>query len=239
MKLPVIIMAAGRGTRMRELTAHQPKHLINVLGRPFLSYLLDNLISAGFKDFYLVIGYQAAAGYDFVSNYKNNSSIKVINQFERLGEDKYGTLMPLVAVEKELNNQEVLVVSGDNLYSASDLKKMGGEGSAVAGFPHKNPERFGVLVPKGDNILDYIVEKPEVPPSDLVNCGLYHFSKNIWPILSQVKISPRGEYELTDAVSRLAKQEEVEIVRVEDYWLDFGRPEDVAVVESLLRNQNK
>ena len=99
---------------------------------------------------------------------------------------------------------------------------MGGEGSAVAGFHIKIQNVLGASTKV--IIFGLYCRKPEVPASDLVNCGLYHFSKNIWPILSQVKFL-RAVNELTDAVSRLAKQEEVEIVRVEDYWLDFGRPE--------------
>ena len=236
MVVPVVILAAGRGTRMRELTADRPKHLIEAAGRPFLSYLLDNLATAGYHNLFLVVGYQAASVYDFAAREAEHYQLKLVNQFERLGEERYGTLMPLQAVAPELQGKEVLVVSGDNLYSAADLARLSeGSGSAVAALEHEHPELYGVVVPGADGTIERIVEKPTAPPSHLINTGLYRFSPAVWRLLPQVERSPRGEYELTDAVNLLAAQESVRLVQLQDYWYDFGRPEDIPEVEQLVR----
>lgn len=234
----IVVSAAGRGTRMGSLTTNQPKHLIQVAGRPFLTYLLDNIVAAGFTNIYVVIGYQATAAYDFLRQYKLPPAVKlkIINQFELLGEDRYGTLMPLVAVALELSGQSVVSVNGDNLYAVDDLKQMAQViSSAVAGQEHNNPQRYGVLVPRINDTLEKIVEKSSNPPSNFINVGLYAFGLSIWPILSQVVVSSRGEYELTDAVNILCAQEEVAIVKLTGGWLDFGRPEDIKVVEQMVK----
>ena len=233
---PVVISAAGRGTRMKELAKAMPKHLIEVGGRPFLTYLLDNLYAAGFEQVYLVVGHQAAAAYQFVADYQQKYPVRVVNQFERLGEERYGTLMPLLAVEPELKGQSVVAVNGDNFYSSQDLKGFlhSFKNSVVAGIEHASPERYGVLVPRADGSLERIMEKPAEPPSRLVNTGLYGFSPLVWQVLPEVGVSPRGEYEITDAVSLLAGRERVDLYHLTDYWLDFGRPEDIAAVAAVV-----
>lgn len=240
MAAPVVILAAGRGTRMRDLTANRPKHLIEAAGRPFISYLLDNLAEAGYRDLYLVVGYQAKSVYDFAAREASRWHLTLINQFERLGEDRYGTLVPLQAVATELAGQEVVVVSGDNLYSPADLSRLEvSGGSAVAALKHEHPERYGVVVPGAGSTVARIIEKPEHPPSTLINTGLYRLSPDVWPLLDRVGCSTRGEYELTDAINLLAAHESVRLIELRDYWYDFGRPEDIPLVEELVRTWPK
>lgn len=240
MSVPVVILAAGRGTRMRDLAADKPKHLIEAAGRPFLSYVLDNLSTAGYRDLFLVVGYQAPAAYSFAQREASRWQLTIVNQFERLGEERYGTLVPLEAVARELGGQEVIVVSGDNLYSPADLARVGeAPGSAVAALEHDYPERYGVVVAGPGNTVARIVEKPDQPPSRLINTGLYRLSASLWQLMPKVGRSPRGEYELTDVVNLLAEREPVRLVKLHDYWYDFGRPEDIPLVEAAVRTPLK
>lgn len=236
MTLPVVILAAGRGTRMGELTTSRPKHLIEVASRPFLTYLLDNLVAAGCQDFWLVVGYQAAAAYEFAAREAKRYHLRLINQFERLGDEQYGTLMPLKAVAPELSGQPFLVVSGDNLYSPADLARLREvTGSAVAVRRHEHPERYGVVTQKPDGTVDRIIEKPSHPATHFINTGLYRMSSGIWPLLPKVERSSRGEYELTDAINLLAAREPVQVLELREYWYDFGKPEDIAKVAALVQ----
>ncbi|MFA7150648.1 MAG: sugar phosphate nucleotidyltransferase, partial [Candidatus Paceibacterota bacterium] len=93
----VVIAAAGKGTRMLHLTRNKSKHLIKVNKKPFLSYLLDNLLEAGYRDFILVVGYKEESIREFLKEY--NYKAKVVNQFEILGEKEYGTACPLKCVK--------------------------------------------------------------------------------------------------------------------------------------------
>jgi bifunctional UDP-N-acetylglucosamine pyrophosphorylase/glucosamine-1-phosphate N-acetyltransferase len=233
----VVIAAAGKGTRMLHLTKNKSKHLINVQKKPFLSYLLDNLLKAGYKEIILIVGYKGQKIKDFLKEYNYNShKIKVINQFDILKKEEYGTLCPLKCV-KDIIKENFLMVYGDNLYSVGDLKSFNIDDkyNYVAGFIHKHPEKYGVFV-SDNGFLKEIVEKPKKYVGDLINTGLYKFTPEIFDKISQICKSPRGEYELTDAITLLAKERKVKIKRIQDYWLDFGNPGDIMKVSKFLKN---
>ena len=230
----VVIAAAGRGTRMLHLSRNKSKHLINVEEKPFLAYLLDNLFRAGYRELILVVGYKDDVVKKFLEKY--NYKVKLVNQFEILGEKEYGTLCPLKCVKDIVNSENFLAVYGDNLYSIKDLKafNIDDDYNYVAGFLHKKPEKYGVLV-SDDGFLKKIVEKPKKYVGNLINTGLYKFTPEIFDKISKVKLSSRGEYELTDAITLLAKEKKVKIKKIENYWLDFGNPADIMKLSNFLK----
>jgi bifunctional UDP-N-acetylglucosamine pyrophosphorylase/glucosamine-1-phosphate N-acetyltransferase len=235
----IVIAAAGQGTRMLNLTKKKSKHLINVLKKPFLTYLLDNILAAGYDDLILVIGYKKEKWEEFLKIYKYN--LKVINQFEILGgrEKEYGTACAIKCVEKLIGKENFVSVYGDNLFSVKDLKEMKINDSYnyVAGYFHKNPKKYGVL--KIENgFLKEIVEKPKKFVGNLINTGLYKFTPEIFEKIKKIKISPRGEYELTDAINLLAKEKKVKVKKINDYWLDFGNPADIIKISKFLKNKS-
>lgn len=199
----------------------------------------------------MVIGYKKEIMEEFIKKYQNEFNLKVVNQFEMLG-DKYGTACPIECVE-DLIKEDFISVNGDNLYSPNDLKKMMVDDDFiyVGGLKHSEPEKYGVLIPDSSNPLGpdeskyldgiqshylyKIMEKPKEPMGDLVNIGLYKFTPEIFAAVKQINLSPRGEYELTDAISLLAKEKKVKIKMVGGYWLDFGKPDDIKIVEEFIR----
>lgn len=235
--MKVVIAAAGQGTRMLHLTRHKSKHLITVGKKPFLAYLLHNLLKAGYKDFILVVGFRADLMKEFLEKFGFRAT--VVNQFEALGpkEKEYGTLCPLKCVKDIIGRENFLAVYGDNLYSIKDLKSfnINDDYNYVAGFWHPHPEKkYGVLVPE-DGLLKEIAEKPEKHIGNLINTGLYRFTPAIFEKIPQIKRSPRGEYELTDAINLLAQEKKVRIREVQDYWLDFGNPSDIIRFSRFLK----
>lgn len=224
--MKVVIAAAGRGTRMLHLTKKKSKHLINIKKKPFLAYLLDNLLAAGYQDLILVVGYKEKMMREFLKKY--NFKVKIINQFQVLGEKEYGTLCPLKCVKNVIGKENFLALYGDNLYSVKDLKAFNIDDNYnyVAGFFHPNPQKYGVLISK-NSLLKKIVEKPKKHLGNLINTGLYKFTPEVFDKIPRVKLSPRGEYELTDALSLLARENKVKIKKIKDYWLDFGNPADI------------
>ena len=221
---------------MRELASDRPKHLIPVLGRPFISHLLERLSAAGITRMVLVIGHLKDSWSDFLRSQPYD--LTIVDQFESLGE-KYGTACPVEAAESAIGQESFLAVNGDNLYSADDLKNLLVDDgySYVAGLTHDHPERYGVLVTKPDGRLERIAEKPTEYLGDLINTGLYKFTPEVFPIVKGLTLSPRNEYEITDAVSQLAAQDKVRVYHLQHYWRDFGRPEDVSEMEDFLRGQ--
>ena len=233
--MKVVIAAAGQGTRMLQLTKNKSKLLINVQKKPFLGYLLDNLLKAGYQDLILVAGFKEKMMREFLKRY--NYQAKVINQFEILGEKEYGTACPLKCVKDIVGKENLLSICGDNLYSVKDLRNFNIEDdyNYVVGFFHKHPEKYGVLQIE-NGFLKEIIEKPKEFVGNLINTGLYKFTPEIFDKLSQISLSPRGEYELTDAVNLLAKEKKVKVKEVEDYWLDFGNPADIIKLSKFLKN---
>ena len=235
----VVIAAAGQGIRMKHLTKKKSKHLIKVHNKPFLSYVLDNLKKAGYEDFILVVGYAEDLMRDFVKEYKYD--VQIINQFEILGpkEKIYGTACPLMCVKDIIGKEQFLFVCGDNLFSVDDLKSINidDEYNYVAALEHKNPEKYGILITNGE-FLEKIVEKPKEYIGNLINAGMYKFTSDIFTKLSEIKKSPRGEYEITDVISLLAKEKKVKIKKIKDYWKDFGGPADVLKLSKFLKDED-
>lgn len=240
----VVIAAAGQGTRMMHLTNNKPKHLINVQQRPFLSYLLDNLLEAGYSDIILVVGYKEDLMKDFLARYQQclagkECSIRIVSQYEILGpkEKEYGTACPLKCVKDFVGKNSFVYLNGDNLYSVKDLKAMNTDDNYnyVAGLEHNHPEKYGVLITE-NGFLKEIKEKPKEFYGNLINLGLYKFTSEVFDKLSKIKKSPRGEYEITDVVSLLAKDKKAKVKRMEDYWLDFGNPADVIKLSNFIKN---
>jgi len=229
----VVISAAGRGTRMLELSEDKPKMLIEINGRPFLAYLLDNILEAGYTEIMMVMGYKEEMMKEFLKNYKYEGkkyAIDTVNQFEVLGpkEKEYGTACPLKCVKDWTAGENFISLVGDNMYSARDLKAMDvdDEYNYVGGLKHEAPERFGVLIGEGE-LLKEIIEKPKEFVGNLINTSLYKFTPAMFEKLPLIGRSPRGEYEITDVISLLAKDGRVKVKILQDNWMDFGRPEDI------------
>lgn len=237
----VVIAAAGQGTRMLNLTKNKPKHLIEVNGKPFLSYVLDNLKEAGYEDITIIVGYKGELTKSFLD--ENGYKVKVINQFEILGDPKgapekmYGTACPLMCI-KDIN-ESFIYLSGDNFYSVQDLKNINidDEYNYISGVEVDNSEGFGVLLRDGE-FLKEIIEKPKNSIEKLINATLYKFTPEIFEKVSKIDKSPRGEYEITDAVSLLAKEKKVKINIIKGFWMDFGKPDDITKFSKFLDESN-
>jgi dTDP-glucose pyrophosphorylase len=234
----VLICAAGRGTRMLHLSQNKPKHLIEINGKPFLYYVLKNLQDAGFEEFILVVGYKKEKMEEFAKEYQNEFKIQLVDQCQICGEEKYGTAMAVQCAQDAIGKENFILISGDNLYSVSDIKAMNinDDYNYIAGLTHSNPEKYGVLIKNKDGFLEKIIEKPQTYVGNLINTAMYKFTPEIFEKLPRLSLSPRGEYELTDAITMLASEGKVKVIEIKDYWKDFGRPEDVQIISEFLKN---
>ena len=234
----IVLLAAGKGTRMLKLSQNKPKHLIQVNGRPFLYHLLKRIQRAGFKKIILIIGYKKEKMYRFAENYKHEFDLKLVDQFKILGKTRYGTACPVECAANVIKNENFVVSNGDDMFSLEDFKrirKFDDKFCYASGTASQHPESFGIFIIK-NNFLKKIKEKPkpgiDFNPSQadkyLVNAGLYKFTSDIFKAIQRIKVSPRGEYELTDAINLLAKDNKVKIYKLQKDWLTFSQPEDVA-----------
>jgi len=224
-----LILAGGRGTRLRPLTHSGPKQLIPIANKPVLFHAIEDLKEAGIKDIGIVLGLnmpeqiRAAVG--------NGSKLGVRVTYIEQGEAK--GLAHAIGISRDfLGDGPFVVHLGDNVLRQgireimNEFKgKKSDAGILLSRI--KNPERFGVAEIKGGKVVR-LVEKPKVPKSDLALVGVYFFTRPVFDAISQIKPSRRGELEIVDAIQRMIDSGyRVDYRIVDGWWKDMGRPEDV------------
>jgi len=203
--------------------------MVEINGRPFLDYVITNLRKAGYNELVIVVGYKKEQIIDYLR--ANNIAAKIIIQ-----DQQQGTGHALLQAKKSCGQDNFLVLGGDNLWSVDDFKLMNKPDNFnyVSGIEVSNPERYGVLIIKQGKLIA-VKEKPREFYGNLINAALYKFTPEIWPLLENLKPSARGEIELTDAVTELAEQGKVKVIKVKDYWLDLGSKDDLPKIEKFLK----
>ncbi len=241
----ILILAGGRGTRMKHLTKDKPKVLIDVLGKPFLHYVLQRIDQAGFKEIIIVGGYKFKEMQKFLNKYKNKFNIKLINQYRKVGQDKYGTACALWAAREHIENQNFVAINGDDLFSPKDLNALAHKNdnfTYLGVLKHNHPERFGMLKSDKDNFVIEMIEKPipgiefdkNNPQENYISTGLYKFGPDLFLALDQIELSKRGEYEMPDALKILTQHRKVKIIPLKNEWKTISSPKNVKMLEKFL-----
>jgi NDP-sugar pyrophosphorylase family protein len=228
-----VVLAAGKGVRMSPLTLERPKSLIEVAGKPFLYFLMKNLERSNFKyeDIYTVVGYKGEMIRKFLE--EMGFRAKLIEQNVPLG-----TGHAVMICERFIGKENFVVVNADNLYSTKDLKSIqrDDEFCYVVGKESENTKEYGILLERGD-LLVKIKEKMKEERKGMINMGLYKLTPDVFGVLREIGMSPRGEFELTDAINLLCKRNKVKVMNPEGYWFDL-RMENINEINSfLLKNK--
>jgi UDP-N-acetylglucosamine diphosphorylase/glucosamine-1-phosphate N-acetyltransferase len=244
--MKAVVLAAGEGVRLQPITTTRPKHLIKVGGKPILEQCLDALKTCGLTETIIVTHYMSdAIRQYFGDGEKLGLKIAYVEQAEVLG-----TGNAVSAVEPYVDGDFVLVY-GDLLFAPDAVKNMiqcyeAEKAAAVmAVVPVEKPESYGIVELEKEKAVKRIIEKPASgkAPSNLANAGLYVFSKEIFDKLKRTKASVRGEWELTDALSLLIKDEKTVLATKisKGDWIDIGRPWDLLEANSwaLKRMEHK
>jgi dTDP-glucose pyrophosphorylase len=226
-----VILAAGRGTRMRELTANLPKPMIEVRGKPVLEHILEGLRNAGITNCLIIVGYRADAVRDF---FGDGSQYNVAIQYKtQTVQDGTGRVVELA--QEFAAGRPFILAYGDILVDSANYKR-------VVDLPDDVEASLTVTrgedVSKGgavflDDQMDLVDlrEKPKAgePTSPWYNAGIYAFRRSIFDFTAKLKPSPRGEYELTDAIRDLAQSgKKVKALELTGEWADVRDPETLA-----------
>ena len=203
--MDAIILAAGKGTRLRPYTERVPKPLLPVQGRPILDWIvgalppIDRLI--------VVVNYLGQAIEEYLTKQTHVRSWSTVRQ-----EVPRGTGDALMSCRDAVQSDRVLVLNGDDLIGRSDLARLAQVPMGILAHPVDTPESYGILFRKGkDGPLEKVVEKPQgLPAPQLANIGAYLFPRSVFDLT--LPLSPRGEYEITDAVTQLASTGRFEVV---------------------------
>ncbi len=218
--MEAILLAAGYGRGLEPLTHTRNKVLIPVIDKTLLDHHVESLVSAGVRKIVIVAGYMKEQLAKRVNTLAGQFScdIKLVDQGR-----PSGTGDAVRRGMEEISADYFLIVYGDVFVKSSDIKGMAGLRKNVVGaYEVDDPRRYGVLITEG-SVLKKIVEKPEEAYTNLVNAGAYLLSYRVRKYLDSLTLSPRGEYELTEALTRLSGEEPVHVYKL-SYWRDLGRP---------------
>ncbi len=212
--MDAIILAAGLGTRLRPHTEKTPKPLLPVRGRPILDWTLGALPPAVDRVIVVVhyLGEQIEA---YLRQQKHVGAAEAVWQHT-----PRGTGDAVRSCKDRLRGGSFLVLNGDDLYGAKDLAELARHPAGLLVRPVNDPERWGIATLRPDGTLEKLVEKPKgLPAPQLANAGAYVFPGHVFE--TELTLSPRNEYEITQYVSALAAKGAVQPVRC-DFWLPIG-----------------
>jgi len=223
--MKALVLAGGKGTRLRPLTYTMAKQLVPIANKPIINYVIKDIENAGINDVGVIISPDTGDQIkNEISKTKWNVNIEYILQAQPLG------LAHTVIIAKDFLGADPFVMYlGDNLIQGGikkiiDTFEESNSDSVIMLKEVDNPSLFGVaqINRRGDIIR--LVEKPQKPPSNLALVGIYVFSNLIHEAISNIKPSKRGELEITDAIQALMQSgKNIKSLILDNWWLDTGK----------------
>ena len=228
-----VLLAAGRGTRMRELTLDLPKPMLLVRGRPILDYIVEGLHAAGIEEILIVVGYRA----DVVTDHFGDGAghgVRV-SYTTQITQDGTGRVVELA---KEFAGNDGFILSyGDILIDPSNYRVLTApsteEAIVTVKYSADVSKGGAVFVNEAFDLIDLREKpKPGEPTSPWYNAGVYFFRPSIFEFTARLQKSVRGEYELTDAIRDLAMSgRRVRAYELSGNWADVRDPEVLAELD--------
>lgn len=221
-----VILAAGRGTRMKELTEELPKPMVRVKGIPILESIVRGLVANGIRSILIVVGWRKEVIFDHFGDGSDFGC--AIEYIEQVVQDGTGRVVELA---KDFAGADPFVLSyGDILVPASSYAPLvdctGVDGKLTVKVAEDVRKGGAVFIENG--FVTGLIEKPGEgqPTSPYYNAGIYTFTPRIFDYTAKLELSPRGEYELTDAIAAQVRDGlKIEAVELAGDWADVRDPE--------------
>lgn len=214
--MDAVILAAGFGTRLRPYTNETPKPLLKIQGKPILDWTIAALPPQVTR-LIVVTNYLADQIEDYLAKQSHIKDWVSVRQ-----SIPKGTGDALMSCKPHAKSDKLLVLNGDDLYGVKDLEILASKPAGVLAHPVDEPRKFGIVFRHPDGTLSEMIEKPEMDGTQLANIGAYVFPKSVFDI--ELTLSKRNEYEVTEAVDKLAKQSPFHVVEA-TFWLPIGTVE--------------
>ena len=247
-EMKAVILAAGKGTRMKTLTSETPKPMLRVQGKPILQHIVEGIVAAGIKEIFIVTGWRA----DVIENHfgdgkKFGADISFGRQLVQDGTGKAPEL-----AKQFIGDSPFLLTYGDILVAPETYPQMlrrldgGNFAGVITVTPGEDVTKGGLNFFDGQFCLKRLVEKPSPEQLEQLrrdgwlkpgipawyNAGIYIFRPAIFEFTARLQKSPRGEYELTDAISTMvAAGQKLAGLEIQGRWVDVRDPETLAKLE--------
>jgi len=247
--MKAVILAAGKGTRMKELTHQVPKPMLQVQGKPILQHILDGVIAAGIREVCIITGWRAEAIEDFFSDgSKLGATIRYARQVVQDGTGKAPEL-----AKDFVGADDFLLTYGDILVKGETYRRMlerfseGAFSGLITVTAGEDVTQGGLNLFDQEFCLQRLIEKPTPTQLDQLraegslktgqpvwyNAGIYLFRPVLFDFTARLQKSPRGEYELTDAISAMvAAGHRMAGLEIVGRWVDVRDPQVLAALEA-------
>jgi glucose-1-phosphate thymidylyltransferase len=232
--MKAIIPVAGAGTKLRPHSYTQPKALIPLAGKTVLSIIIDQLKGAGINEFIFIVGYLGDKIQDYVKAKYPDLTAHYVHQVDRQG---VGHAIRLT--RSIVDQDEVFVVLGDTICEYDVQEVVNSPFSMIGVRKVDDPRDFGVAEIEDDEFISHVVEKPQIPKSNMALVGVYKIreSEQMFQCLEnniRKGLRSHGEYSLTDALDCMLQMgAKFQSFKVEN-WFDCGRKETLLESNAIL-----
>lgn len=221
-----VVLAGGRGTRLKPLTDHTNKHLLPVGDKPLVYYPIEQLVRAGVKDIYVLIA--AGSGSQFMEILKDGKHLGV-NSLAYVWQPEYGPGLPsaLAQVQSLTRDAKIIAVCSDVIIEddlTRSVEKFANRtmGSSLVATCIKDTAGYSKLLTEGNNVLEILPKDQNNHTPGLIDLGVYMYHPDVFQKIKELTVSPRGETEIWDLNKTYILKSSLFFSQIQGWWCDVG-----------------
>ncbi|OLO37206.1 hypothetical protein BTR23_13850 [Alkalihalophilus pseudofirmus] len=232
-----VILAGGKGTRLRPFTKIINKHLLPVGPFPMIYWSIKKLQEAEIKDILILTNKEHLSS--FMSIFGNGKEIGV-NLTYKVQDGANGIADGVAYAKSFVRDEKFITILGDNIFEDSlvpyiESFKQQKSGGRVLLKEVPNPSRYGIaILNKETNTIQSIIEKPEKTNSPYCVTGVYMYNAQVFDFINAIKPSARGELEITDVNNLFINQNQLQYDILQGWWIDAGIHESLFKANALV-----